>query len=226
MINPLFSFLQFAGGTFPTGAFSQSWGLETYVESEQVNDEEAFKKFLKMYIDNTLEKFEGPIFAEAYELAQEGKVQELEVLDREFTAMRLTKETREIALKIGRAFLRIGSEMFENDKVRDFYSTNKDRGVSFPIAFAFIFASLGLDKAESLKAFMFSTVSGLIQSGLKLIPLGNLESQKILFSFYEDISLAADRALKISSKDAFVFCPGLDIASMNHEVLPTRLYMT
>ena len=42
----LFRLLQLNGGTFPTGGFSQSWGLETYVSEGTVQDAATFRAFL------------------------------------------------------------------------------------------------------------------------------------------------------------------------------------
>ena len=36
--NQLFYLMQLAGGTFPSGGFSQSWGLETYVAEGTITD--------------------------------------------------------------------------------------------------------------------------------------------------------------------------------------------
>jgi urease accessory protein len=69
----LFSLLQFAGGTFPTGAFSQSWGLETYVATGKVHDLQSFQGFLNAYIQGVLTHFEGPVLCRAYQIAQNEK---------------------------------------------------------------------------------------------------------------------------------------------------------
>ena len=46
----LFYLMQIAGGTFPSGGFSQSWGLETYVANGKVSDEASFKRFMETYL--------------------------------------------------------------------------------------------------------------------------------------------------------------------------------
>ena len=43
----LFYLMQIAGGTFPSGGFSQSWGLETYVANGKGSDEAGFKRFME-----------------------------------------------------------------------------------------------------------------------------------------------------------------------------------
>ena len=122
--------------------------------------------------------------------------------------------------------MRIVSEISDDLEITEYYHRQIEAGISFPIAFALVCARNHTGKEDALKAFLFSTVNGLIQSGLKLIPLGNAQAQKLLLNLYEDIEKAADKAMMTSMEEAFAFCPGLDIASMHHEDLPSRLYMT
>lgn len=225
-MKELFSILQLAGGTFPAGAFSQSWGLETYIYDRTVRDEEAFRGFLRTYTDVVLGGLEGPFFCEAYTLADKGQLYQLPELDELFAAMRLTKETREAAFRTGKALLRIVSEMVSDEAVAAYYGEQKSAGISFPIAFALAAQRMGAPRDEALSAFIFSSVNAMIQSALKLIPLGNMQAQRILRDFYPDMEAAKKKALATPAEEASAFCPGLDIASARHETLPTRLYMS
>lgn len=239
----IFLLLQLAGGTFPTGSFSQSWGLETYVCNGDVSNEVEFREFLLAYLNTTLAGLEGPFLCGAYDLAAaglsnlaasggpdnfdgKGGPDGLRELDRQLAAMKLTKESREGCLRMGKALLRIAAQMTDDRILTAYYEDCQDGGACYPIAFALVSARLGLDKEDALHAFLFSSASGLVQSGLKLIPLGNVQAQRILLDLYDDIGKAAKRAVSTEIEDAFAFCPGLDIASMRHETLPTRLYMS
>ena len=221
----LFMILQLAGGTFPTGSFSQSWGLETYVYNGEVSDEECFRRFLGAFINTTLAGLEGPVVCSAYDFAKAGDMDSLRDLDKQIVAMKLTKESREGCLRMGKALLRIASEMTDHDILTSYYKACHS-GSAFPVTFGLVSSILGLEKEDMLSAFMFSSVSGLVQSGLKLIPLGNIQAQRILLDLYDNIGSAVEKAFHTELEDAFAFCPGLDIASMLHETLPTRLYMS
>ena len=45
---------QFCDSQFPTGAFSHSFGLETYIQRETVYDTETFIKWLHLFINEQL----------------------------------------------------------------------------------------------------------------------------------------------------------------------------
>lgn len=225
-MSKLYELLHIAGGLFPTGGFSQSWGLETYVFHGKIRGEKDFQQFLEIYIRHVLQTLEGPFFSDTYDAVALGKLESVPKLEETFSAMRLTRETREMSYRTGKAFLRVMAEISDDKVVKHYYEEQKEIGISFPMAFSLICARRGIDKKDALRAYFFNSVNGLVQSGLKLIPLGNMQAQKILQNMYDHIESAVNYAVVTPSKEANAFCPGLDIASMEHEVLPTRLYMT
>ena len=73
---------------------------------------------------------------------------------------------------------------------------------------------------------MFSTVNGLVQCAVKLVPLGNTQAQQVMQQLYPAMESAVKGSMSVEIDDISNFCPGLDIASINHEFLTTRLYMS
>ncbi len=226
MSKSISTILQLCGGTFPTGGFSQSYGLETYVANGKVQNIESFRSFLENYLMITIGTFEGPAFMESYDLAQgweEDKLLELhELLD----AMKLTKENKEASNRTGKSLLRVASQMLDDKVLIDFYEKYGKKGLSGPIALGIVCGRLGVDKDLSLESYIFSTLNGLVQSGIKLIPLGNVEAQKLLHEMNGYINNIMETTKKTKIDEICNFCPAFDIASMQHEVLPTRLYMS
>ena len=45
---------QFCDSQFPTGAFSHSFGLETYIQRETVNNAESFTEWLQLFLNEQL----------------------------------------------------------------------------------------------------------------------------------------------------------------------------
>lgn len=225
----LFALLQFAGGTFPTGSFSQSWGLETYVATGRVHDLMSFQRFLQAYIQEVLAHFEGPVLCKAYDLIQNETAKDysiLEPLDELVTAMRLTLESREASHRTGKALIRIAATMLELEELKAYYESGKETGINYPVAFGLLASLMGVPKEEALSAFLFSAVNGIVQSGVKLIPLGNGEAQKLILQSYKTIGAAVEEALTTPFEEIYSFCPAFDLASIHHEELETRLYMS
>ena len=227
--NQLFTLLQFAGGTFPTGAFSQSWGLETTVSDKRVASLEDFRRYLEAYIQRVLATFEGPALCHAHRLVQrEGLVgnQPLAELSEQVEAMRMTRESREASHRTGKALLRIASGMLDRKDLTDYYDSVAESGTSYPVAFGLLSALLDVPLEEALSAFFFSSVNAMAQSAVKLIPLGNGEAQKLIFDTHGTVGDAVETALTVPMDEMFSFCPAFDLASIRHEELSTRLYMS
>lgn len=227
--NQLFSLLQFAGGTFPTGAFSQSWGLENTVADGRVKNLEDFQRYLEAYINGVLAPFEGPALCQAYELAKSGGLldnQPLIDLEEQVTAMRMTRESREASHRTGKALLRIASGMLERKDLSQYYIEMEESGTNYPVAFGILAALLDVPMEEALSAFFFSGINAMVQSGVKLIPLGNGEAQKLIFENYYLVGTAVETAMATPVEEMHSFCPAFDLASIHHETLTTRLYMS
>lgn len=218
--------LLLAGGTFPTGGFSQSYGLETYVFDGRIDSCEAFRQFLKVYIQRVLARCEGPYFCAAYDCSARGNLERLSELNTELTAMRLSSESRAASHRTGKSFLRVVSSICEDETLVEVYKKHSKAGINYPIAFGLTAEILNMEKKPALEAFFYSEANNLAQAALKLIPLGNAQAQEVLLHALRDIDAAVEQTLVLDLEEADNFCPGLDIASIRHETLPVRLYMS
>lgn len=240
----LFRLLQLNGGTFPTGGFSQSWGLETYVSEGAVQDAATFRTFLEVYLISSIGRCEGPIICRAYELTgqlQDGRPEagdqaeaadqaevaaQLRQLEQLSCAVKVTKESREAGLRMGRAFGRVIEPLLDSRDVMLLREVFGGLGISYPVLYGCVCRLLDIDLEEGLAAYIFSTANTLTQSALKLIPLGNVEAQSVLFEMETVMDQVCRLAEATGIENITNFCPGIDIASLRHEELPVRLYMS
>ena len=236
----LFRLLQLNGGTFPTGGFSQSWGLETYVSEGTVQDAATFRAFLEVYLMSSIGRCEGPIICRAYELTgqlQDGGSEtepvdqtetaaQLRQLEQLSCAVKVTKESREAGLRMGRAFGRVIEPLLDSRDVMPLREVFGGLGISYPVLYGCVCRLLDIELEEGLAAYIFSTANTLTQSALKLIPLGNVEAQSVLFEMEGVMDQVCRLAEATGIENITNFCPGIDIASLRHEELPVRLYMS
>lgn len=224
--NQLFYLMQIAGGSFPSGGFSQSWGLETYVARGSVTDDCTFIEFTESYLESTISRCEGPLMCEAYKASVSGNQEVLMELEELSCAVKVTKESRESSLRMGKAFMRIMVEVLNDSLLRELKRSCGSSGLSYPIAYGAVCGRLGLSLKEAMEAFVFSTVNALVQSAVKLVPLGNTQAQQVLMKLYPAMEQCAEESMHLPVEEISNFCPGMDIASIEHEFLPTRLYMS
>lgn len=224
--NQLYYLMQLAGGTFPSGGFSQSWGLETYVTQNIIKSGDDFKEFAGSYLSSTISRCEGPILCEAYNLAQKWDIDKIVELETLSYACKVTYESRRSSLRMGRAFLRITAEILENEELNVLKKQFGGNGITYPVIFGIVCGILNIEVEESVRAFVFNTVNGLVQSAVKLIPLGNTEAQRILLGLHNEMEQCSRESIKWPVDNISNFCPGFDIAGILHETLPVRLYMS
>ena len=224
--NQLFYLMQMAGGTFPSGGFSQSWGLETYVAEGAVTDDGSFIAFTETYLESTVARCEGPLMREAYKLAASGDIEGIKELEELSIAVKVTKESRESSIRMGKAFMRIMADVLNDEVVSELRKQCGAAGITYPVIYGAVCGRLGIDIEEAMKAFVFSTVNGLVQCAVKLVPLGNTQAQQVMQQLYPAMDGAVKCSMTVELDDISNFCPGLDIASINHEFLTTRLYMS
>lgn len=233
-----FRILQMSDGTFPTGGFSQSWGLETYVFEGDIKDGEGFADFLRNYLRSTIGKCEGPIAREAMDLAtgylhakddeRDAILEDLVRLEETACASRVTKESREGALRMGKAFLRVMEPLMgtEDTELIERFRSTRGTYPGYPVAYGLVCGLSGVDKEDAMTAYIFTTANTLCQSALKLIPLGNVEAQDLLNDAGEYLEEIHCLCMNTNTEEITNFCPGIDIAGTRHEELDVRLYMS
>lgn len=227
-IDSIMHLMQFAGGSFPIGGFSHSFGLESYTEKNSVRNIAKFREFLQTSLNTSLGCVEAPAVCLAYRYMQSGDSDSLIRLDNLITALKPTMELRQASRKMGRGFLKIFCELYPENIVNDYlyYLKNTNVGGNYSVVFGLAVSALNIDIDSAVTAYLYSSISAAVQAGIKLVPLCRIESQKLLIGFYGNIKLCAEAAQTISEEELSGFSPSLDIASMQHEKLYTRLYMS
>lgn len=216
------------GQTYPVGGFSHSFGLETYISQGRIQKVEDLRDYICWNLKQNGLHFEGAFFCLAYEAGKEQDAQGWLNLDRQNSAMRLSRENRQASLKMGQAFFRTSKAVFGQEKMTDIFTMlEKDRSLgNYALAVGYWTGFFEIPLREALLAYLFNSVNNLVQVGIKIVPLGQSESQKMLYSVYSQIEEIVDCLLAEKEIEPQNFVPIQDIMSMQHEDLYTRLYMS
>jgi urease accessory protein len=92
------------------------------------------------------------------------------------------------------------------------------------MAFGVVGAALGWRVQEMIWAYLYSTCAVLISAALRLMPLGQVAGQRILWSLAPSITKLAKEVQDKSTDDIWSFAPGIEIAAMRHATLDARLF--
>jgi len=226
--SALLYLLQVASGSFPTGSFSHSYGLETLIQDGRITDAEDLAVVARLWLRYSVATSEGGAVAVAFRAARGNDLSILADLDEVLTALKLTRETREASIKIGNAFLRTVSSTFGWDSVDRYRRAIAEGRCAghYATAFGVAAADAGVSAADALLAFLHSALYGVVAVAARMMPLGQLDAQRVLAGSWQQIADCAETALVLGLDDLSVPATALDIASMRHERLYSRLCMS
>jgi urease accessory protein len=226
--NALLYLLQVANGSFPIGSFSHSYGLETLVQEGRITDARSLADVAHLWLRYGVATSEGGAVGLAFRAAHENDFRKLVELDQVLTALKLTRETREASIKVGNAFLRTVSSTFGWERLAQYRrATAEGRCVGhYATAFGVAAADAGVSATEALLAFFHSTLYGILGVTARIVPLGQLDAQRVLAGSWPQILACVEVAIALDLDDLGLAATFLDIASMHHERLYSRLCMS
>lgn len=228
MTNQLLSLLQLCDSNFPSGAFSHSFGLETYIYEGAVHNTETFANALTMYVNTQITYTDGLACRLAYDYIQADKLEKLWELDCLLSALALAKETREGNRRIGERMIKLCRELYDCPLLIQYDQLVKQKQLfgHSALVFALVGTHLKIDRTQAVTAYMYSVVQSLIQNAVRAIPLGQTDGQKLLLGVHSLLHERMERIECATEDEIGMNTPGLEIAQMRHEGLPVRLFMS
>lgn len=230
--------LQLADSALPTGAFSNSFGLEGYLESGEVASEDQLLAWLREYLAVQLALTDAVAIRRAcravptpQEAGRSGasarnREADLAALDAELSALLVPRQIREASTRMGRRLLEIAADAFPSCAA-DAYAGSVRAGACaghFVLAFAVAGAGQGFDEETLVEAYLHSSLATMVANAVRAIPLGQLAGQRVLAALGTEIPAAAERSRTLDEFDFGAAAPALEIRQMRHEHQHARLF--
>ncbi len=206
----LLRLMQLADSAVPIGGAAHSFGLETLAAEEEIGVED-----LPWILRDILHQ-SGTVDAVFCRSAHAARKVNCET-NCLLSAMKPARESRNASLALGRRFLQLTSGL-SGEKV--------EGEAHFSIAFGAVAGALAFPVQATVLAFLQQSITGIVSAAQRLMPLGQQGASRILWDIKSDILEAAQASANISMNEVKCFAPVMEMASMRHVDLSTRLFIS
>lgn len=227
--HPFFCLLQISDPMLPIGGFTQSFGLETYVQKGIVHDAGSARQYLESYLLNNFLYNDLLAVKLAWEYAGDSDLDGICHLEKIISAAKTPRELRTASTKLGARFSIIVESVLKDHPFFNSYQQRVKRGQGaghYSVIYGLATKLLGIDKTLALSAVSYSTASQIVNNCAKLVPISQKDGQKILFGAQAIFQQIIDKVEKLNESSLGICSAGFDLRSMQHERLYTRLYIS
>ncbi len=219
----LYRLMAWLSPAYPIGAFSYSSGIEWAVEASDVTDAATLERWLAVMIADGGGFCDAVFFVHAHRAVEEHNDKALHAVA-ELAAVFAPSQERYLETTAqGRAFLDATRAAWPTP-VLDRLLRLWDGAVALPVAVAVASAGHEIALAPALQAYIHALTANLVSAGVRLVPLGQTDGQRVLAALEPVVAATAARALATALDDVGGAAFRADLASIRHETQHTRLF--
>ncbi len=214
--NSLLALLQLASPALPVGAYSYSEGLENLIATGVISQAGGLRHWLEQELRYGAARLEAAVVVRIH--THHHDPAQVQYWNNWLTATRETAELREQSWQMGNSLMLL---------LQQLTPLPCDYGVTdwnYPVAFALAAAHWQIPLGQTVCAYLHSWAANLVSAGIKLIPLGQTQGQKLLWQLRELIQQVSDRTCQLPDAELYTSGWGLALASMAHAHQYTRLF--
>jgi urease accessory protein len=208
---------------YPVGAFAYSSGIEWAVETGDITNTETLCAWLESMLTAGAGRNDGILFARMHRAMTSGDDAGAVEIAELAAALVPSRERYEETTKLGRAFIDVTQAAWPCHALAKL-QVIWTGAIAYPVAVGTACAGHAVPLAPALRAFLTAVVSNWISAGVRLIPLGHTDSQRLLQKLEPVVAAAALRALAAGLDDLGSATFRADLAGIRHETQYTRLF--
>lgn len=223
--NPpaLYRLMAWLSPSYPVGAFSYSSGIEWVVEAGDIKDAEGLRRWIAVVIGQGGGFCDAVLFVHAYRSLAEPDDRALVAVAELAAALTPSKERHLETTAQGAAFIEATRAAWPCSAL-DRLKAAWTGPVAYPLAVGVTAAGHGIALEPALHAFLHAVTANLISAGVRLIPLGQSDGQRVLASLETVVAATAAKALVTPLDEAGSAALRADLAGLRHETQYTRLF--
>lgn len=204
---------QWFSPAYPVGAFAYSHGLEKAVEAGAVTNAASLESWLSDVLRFGAGQSDALFLVAGFRAEDDDALAEINAMCRAFAP---SKERLQESDLQGAAFCKVTATVWAQDLA----------GLTYPVAIGRAASLAKLPLGLTTHMYLQAFISNLVSAGMRLIPLGQTEGQRLIRTLMPLVSEIADAALAGTLDDLSGTAFLTDIASMKHETQYSRMFRT
>lgn len=212
--------LHLVSPTLPIGAFTYSQGLEWAVECRWITTAEDLSQWVCNLLETSMTHLEIPLLRRLYQACAQSDIEALAYWSRYLIACRETRELRLEERHRGRALATLLPALgvpVSNDNLPLFKTCHL-------AGFAHAAQHWQIPLYNAAQGLLWAWLENITLAGVKIIPIGQTDGQKIIATLTSQIPQAVEIGLHVNDDAIGAACPAQTIASSLHETQYTRIF--
>lgn len=206
--------LQLADSALPIGAMAHSFGMESLTAEAGLEERDLSAFFVDWLSGTGLTEASFCLRAHAVRHPDAWCA-----LNANLSSFKPARETRDGSLRLGRRFLALAADLVGDPRLH--YGGE----AHLSTAFGLVGSTLKIDPATVAATYLHQSLFGAISACQRLLPFGQSAAMRLLWSFKPQI-LDVVRQAQAEPDELWSLQPMLEIASMRHPHLHTRLFIS
>jgi urease accessory protein len=219
----LYRLLAWMSPAYPIGAFSYSAGIEWAVEAGDIADAETLREWLAVMIAEGAGFADAVLFSQAHEAIAANDDAALHAVAELAAALVASKERFLETTAQGRAFLETTQAAWPTPALARLGAA-WNGPIALSVAAGAACAGHAIPCGTAVRAFLQALTANWISAGVRLIPLGQTDGQRVLAALENIVAASVARALSTPLDELGTCAFRADIAGMKHETQYTRLF--
>jgi urease accessory protein len=221
--------LQLSDTALPIGALNHSFGLETLTADESLSAD-GLESFLHDYL-HEVSALEIHFCGAAYRLGLDRfPIQRWLDLNTRLSAFKLARESRIASATLGRRLLQLVNGLANSPILLTALDAAQqtETDTHHCTAFGLAGAALGIDEHGTLLAYGHQSLANLISACQRLLPVGQVQATRMLWDLKPVLAELVTRAQEnhFEVDQSSCFAPLIEVGSMRHPSLATRLFIS
>lgn len=219
----LYRLMAWLSPSYPVGAFSYSSGIEWAVETGDIADAASLRDWLAVMLADGAGFCDGVLFAHAHRAVAAEDLTTLRDIAELAAALAPSKERHLETTAQGNAFVDVTLSAWPCDalaRLREIWPG----AIAYPVAVAVAAAGHAIPLDAALGVYLQALAANWVSAGVRLIPLGHSQGQRVLADLEQTVATTTQRALTTSLDGMGSATFRADLASLKHETQYTRLF--